>query len=61
MKKFQADHKLPTTGYYGELTHAAMKKDAGQAGRAHRADQARAQAGRVQEAAGHQRALAQLQ
>ncbi|WP_164008225.1 N-acetylmuramoyl-L-alanine amidase [Pyxidicoccus trucidator] len=26
VKKFQADKKLPTTGYYGELTHAAMKK-----------------------------------
>jgi N-acetylmuramoyl-L-alanine amidase len=25
--KFQADHKLPTTGYYGDLTHAALKKD----------------------------------
>ncbi len=24
--KFQADHKLPTTGYYGDLTHAALKK-----------------------------------
>ena len=27
VKKYQADHKLPTTGYYGELTHAALKKD----------------------------------
>jgi len=25
--KFQTDHKLPTTGYYGELTHAALKKE----------------------------------
>jgi len=24
--KFQGDHKLPTTGYYGDLTHAALKK-----------------------------------
>ncbi|WNG26855.1 N-acetylmuramoyl-L-alanine amidase [Cystobacter fuscus] len=27
--KFQADHKLPTTGYYGDLTHAALKKALG--------------------------------
>jgi N-acetylmuramoyl-L-alanine amidase len=27
VKKFQADHKLPTTGFYGELTHAALKKE----------------------------------
>jgi len=27
VKKFQADHKLPTTGHYGELTHAALKKE----------------------------------
>jgi N-acetylmuramoyl-L-alanine amidase len=27
VKKFQADHKLPTTGYYGEMTHAALKKE----------------------------------
>jgi len=27
VKKFQADHKLPTTGYYGELTQAALKKE----------------------------------
>ncbi|MBN1210102.1 MAG: N-acetylmuramoyl-L-alanine amidase, partial [Myxococcaceae bacterium] len=27
VKKFQADHKLPNTGYYGELTHAALKKE----------------------------------
>ncbi|WP_224247968.1 peptidoglycan recognition protein family protein [Hyalangium gracile] len=27
VKKFQADHKLPTTGYYGEQTHAALKKE----------------------------------
>jgi N-acetylmuramoyl-L-alanine amidase len=27
VKKFQADHKLPTTGFYGDLTHAALKKD----------------------------------
>jgi N-acetylmuramoyl-L-alanine amidase len=26
VKKFQADKKLPTTGFYGELTHAALKK-----------------------------------
>lgn len=26
VKKFQADHKVPNTGYYGELTHAALKK-----------------------------------
>ncbi|MFP2928399.1 N-acetylmuramoyl-L-alanine amidase [Pyxidicoccus sp. 3LG] len=26
VKKFQADKKLPTTGYYGEQTAAAMKK-----------------------------------
>ncbi|MDC0711533.1 N-acetylmuramoyl-L-alanine amidase [Stigmatella sp. ncwal1] len=26
VKKFQADKKLPTTGYYGDLTHAALKK-----------------------------------
>ncbi|NMO19194.1 N-acetylmuramoyl-L-alanine amidase [Pyxidicoccus fallax] len=26
VKKFQGDKKLPTTGYYGELTHAALKK-----------------------------------
>jgi N-acetylmuramoyl-L-alanine amidase len=26
VKKFQADHKLPTTGFYGDMTHAAMKK-----------------------------------
>ncbi|MDY7227864.1 peptidoglycan recognition protein family protein [Hyalangium rubrum] len=26
VKKFQADHKVPNTGYYGDLTHAAMKK-----------------------------------
>lgn len=26
VKKFQADKKLPTTGYYGEMTHAALKK-----------------------------------
>ncbi|MBM7112415.1 N-acetylmuramoyl-L-alanine amidase [Archangium primigenium] len=24
--KFQGDHKLPTTGYYGDQTHAALKK-----------------------------------
>ncbi|MFP2903681.1 N-acetylmuramoyl-L-alanine amidase [Pyxidicoccus sp. 3LFB2] len=24
--RFQADKKLPTTGYYGDLTHAALKK-----------------------------------
>ncbi|WP_257454300.1 peptidoglycan recognition protein family protein [Archangium lipolyticum] len=29
VKKFQADKKLPTTGYYGELTHAALKKALG--------------------------------
>lgn len=29
VKKFQADHKLPTTGYYGDLTHAALKKALG--------------------------------
>ncbi|HEX8701843.1 MAG TPA: N-acetylmuramoyl-L-alanine amidase [Myxococcaceae bacterium] len=29
VKKFQADHKLPTTGYYGEQTHAALKKELG--------------------------------
>jgi len=29
VKKFQADKGLPTTGYYGELTHAAMKKALG--------------------------------
>ncbi len=28
--KFQQDHKLPTTGFYGELTHAALKKALGQ-------------------------------
>ncbi|HVG58627.1 MAG TPA: N-acetylmuramoyl-L-alanine amidase, partial [Hyalangium sp.] len=27
VKKFQADHKLPTTGFYGDLTHAALKKE----------------------------------
>jgi len=27
VKKFQGDHKLPTTGYYGEQTHAALKKE----------------------------------
>jgi N-acetylmuramoyl-L-alanine amidase len=27
VKKFQADHKVPTTGFYGELTHAALKKE----------------------------------
>ncbi len=27
VKQFQADHKLPTTGYYGEQTHAALKKE----------------------------------
>jgi N-acetylmuramoyl-L-alanine amidase len=27
VKKFQADHKLPTTGYYGEQTQAALKKE----------------------------------
>jgi N-acetylmuramoyl-L-alanine amidase len=27
IKKFQADHKLPTTGFYGEQTQAALKKD----------------------------------
>ena len=26
VKKFQGDKKLPTTGYYGDLTHAALKK-----------------------------------
>jgi len=26
VKKFQADKKLPTTGYYGDMTHAALKK-----------------------------------
>jgi N-acetylmuramoyl-L-alanine amidase len=26
VKKFQADKKLPTTGYYGDQTHAALKK-----------------------------------
>ncbi|MCP3137533.1 peptidoglycan recognition protein family protein [Pyxidicoccus xibeiensis] len=26
VKKFQADKKLPTTGFYGDLTHAALKK-----------------------------------
>jgi N-acetylmuramoyl-L-alanine amidase len=29
VKKFQADHKLPTTGFYGDLTHAALKKELG--------------------------------
>jgi N-acetylmuramoyl-L-alanine amidase len=29
VKKFQADHKLPTTGFYGEQTHAALKKELG--------------------------------
>lgn len=29
VKKFQADHKLPTTGFYGDLTHAALKKALG--------------------------------
>ncbi|KFE63558.1 N-acetylmuramoyl-L-alanine amidase [Hyalangium minutum] len=32
VKKFQADHKLPTTGYYGDLTHAALKKELGKLG-----------------------------
>ena len=27
VKKFQADHKLPTTGYYGTQTHAALKQE----------------------------------
>ncbi|MDY7225052.1 peptidoglycan recognition protein family protein [Hyalangium rubrum] len=27
VKKFQADQKLPTTGYYGDLTQAALKKE----------------------------------
>jgi murein L,D-transpeptidase YcbB/YkuD len=27
VKKFQADHKVPTTGFYGELTHAALKRE----------------------------------
>jgi N-acetylmuramoyl-L-alanine amidase len=26
VKKFQADKGLPTTGYYGDMTHAALKK-----------------------------------
>jgi N-acetylmuramoyl-L-alanine amidase len=26
VKKFQADKKLPTTGFYGDMTHAALKK-----------------------------------
>jgi N-acetylmuramoyl-L-alanine amidase len=29
VKKFQADHKLPTTGFYGDMTHAALKKELG--------------------------------
>jgi len=29
VKKFQADHKVPTTGFYGELTQAALKKALG--------------------------------
>ncbi|MFE8595776.1 peptidoglycan recognition protein family protein [Archangium violaceum] len=29
VKKFQADKKLPTTGYYGDMTHAALKKALG--------------------------------
>jgi len=27
VKKFQTDHKLPSTGYYGEQTQAALKKE----------------------------------
>ncbi|KFE64820.1 N-acetylmuramoyl-L-alanine amidase [Hyalangium minutum] len=27
LKKYQADHKLPSTGFYGDLTQAALKKD----------------------------------
>jgi N-acetylmuramoyl-L-alanine amidase len=29
VKKFQTDHKLPTTGFYGDQTHAALKKELG--------------------------------
>ncbi|AKQ69075.1 Negative regulator of beta-lactamase expression [Myxococcus hansupus] len=32
VKKFQADNKLPTTGFYGDLTHAALKKALGSTG-----------------------------
>ncbi|WP_426757063.1 peptidoglycan recognition protein family protein [Myxococcus sp. Y35] len=32
VKKFQADNKLPTTGYYGDQTHAALKKALGSSG-----------------------------
>lgn len=32
VKKFQADQKLPTTGFYGDLTHAALKKALGTSG-----------------------------
>ncbi len=32
VKKFQTDNKLPATGYYGDLTHAALKKALGSSG-----------------------------
>jgi N-acetylmuramoyl-L-alanine amidase len=31
--QFQKDNKLPTTGYYGDLTHAAMQKALGAGGK----------------------------